>query len=80
MDESNNIKRKKVINFLTHISTKCDINERCFYIIFEINDFKIISAKTQLVFVFRQIIIVTDKSLEKINFLIINTCFIMRSF
>ena len=37
------ILKKKMINFPTHASSKCDINEKCFYINFEINDFQIMN-------------------------------------
>ena len=53
-NESNNIKRQRVINFLTHAPLEYDSEGECFYIKSKINDFKIMNAKAQLKFVLRQ--------------------------
>ena len=45
-NESNNIRRERMINLLTHASSRYNIDEKCFYINFEINDFQIINAIT----------------------------------
>ena len=52
-NESNNIKRQRVINFLAHVFSEYDSEGECFYIKSEINDFKIINAEAQLKFVLR---------------------------
>ena len=54
MDESNNIKKQRVINFLVYAFSGCDIEGGCFYIKSEINGSKTMSAKIQLQFVLRQ--------------------------
>ena len=36
------LKKKKVINFLIHALSRYNINKKCFYINFEVNDFEII--------------------------------------
>ena len=79
MNESNNIRRERVINLLAHASSEHKIDERCFYINFEINNSKIINADIQLIYVFRQVTFVTNENLAKMNFIITNTCVIMKS-
>ena len=79
-NKSNNIRRKRIINLLTHVSLEYDIDERYFYINSKINDSKTINIDTQLTYVLRQIIIMIDKNLEKMNSLIIDTCATMRFF
>ena len=78
MNESNNIKRKRVINLLTHALLEHKIDKECFYINFEINDSKIINVNIQLIYVFRQVTLVINENLAKMNFIITNTCAIMR--
>ena len=44
-DESNNIRKERIINFLVHVLSDCDIDEEYFYINFEINGFRIMDAE-----------------------------------
>ena len=63
INESNNIKRQRVINFLTYAFLECDSEGECFYIKSEINNFKTMNTKTQLEFVLRQTLNVINEQL-----------------
>ncbi len=47
MDESNNIRKDRVINFLAHVPKGCGTERGCFYIHSESNCARTIDAKTQ---------------------------------
>ena len=78
-DESNNIRRERVINLLAHASPGCGTDGGCFYINSEINGSKTMSADIQLVYVLRQMTLVTNGNLGRVNSLATDTCATMRS-
>lgn len=78
-DESNNIRRQRVINFLAHAPPGCGTDGGCFYINSEINGSKTMDAGAQLEYVLRQARIATDGELWKMNSLATDTCSSMRS-
>ena len=78
-DESNNIRRERVINFLAHAPPGCGTDGGCFYINSEVNRSKTMDAATQLEYVLRQARIATDGKLWKMNSLATDTCATMRS-
>ena len=78
-DELDNVRRERVINLLAHASPGCGTEGECFYINSEINGSKTMDADTQLAYVLRQVTIVTDGKLERMNSLATDTCATMRS-
>lgn len=78
-DESDNIRRERVINFLAHAPPGCGTDGGCFYWNSEVNGAKTMDAETQLEYVLRQATIATDRRLWRMNSLATDTCATMRS-
>ena len=78
-DESDNIRKQRVINFLAHVPPGCDTDGGCFYINSETNGFRTMNTEAQLNYVLRQARIATDGKLWKMNSLATDTCATMRS-
>ena len=59
-DESNNIRKERVINFIVHALRGCGTYGGAFYLYSEINGSKTMDADTQLAYVIRQAMIALD--------------------
>lgn len=79
-DESNNIRKSRVINFLAHASKGCNIEKGCFYIHSESNDIRTMDAKTQTAWLITQLMQTTKGKLWRVNSFTTNTCNLMRAF
>ena len=63
MDKSNNIRKDRVINFLTYTPKGCSTKRGCFYIRSESNGAKTMDAKAQAGWLINQIIEITERKL-----------------
>ena len=79
MDESNNICKDRVINFLAHAPKSCSTERGCFYICSESNGAKTMDAKAQAVWLIDQMIKTTDGKLWHVNSLTTDTCNLIRA-
>lgn len=78
-DESNNIRKDRVINFLAHTPKGCGTKGRCFYIHSESNGAKTMDAKTQAAWLITQMTQTTEGKLWRVNSLTTDTCNLMHA-
>ncbi len=78
-DESNNIHKDCVINFLAHAPKRCGTKRGCFYIHSESNGARTMDAKTQAAWLITQMTETTEGKLLRVNSLTTDTCNLMRA-
>ncbi len=78
-DESNNIRKDRVINFIAHAPKECVTERSHFYIHFESNIARTIDAKTQVAWLITQMTQITKGKLWRVNSLTTATCNLMRA-
>ena len=78
-DESNNIRKERVINFIVYAPRGCGTDGGAFYLHSEINGSKTMDADTQLAYVIRRATIALDGQLFRMNSLSTDMYSTMRS-
>ncbi len=78
-DESNNIRKDRLINFLVHLPKGCGIEGGCFYIHSESNGARTMDAKTQAAWLTTKKTQTTEEKLWRVNSLTTDTCNLMRA-
>ena len=78
-DESNNIRKDRIINFLAHAPKRCGTEGGCFYIHSESNGARTIDAKTQAAWLITQMTQTTEGKPCRVNSHTTDTCNLIRA-